>query len=1191
MANVNETAVASVTLDGAAAGEQIKQLKKQAAELRKELKEMKIAGDKTGYENKKRELDEITKKTDQAKRSTWDLQQVMKNLNGTNLKDLERAQRQLTNEVRNATRATLEDKKALQEKTRQLQLIKTEIQKVKVETGLASNSNKSLFSSMSDGFNKYFGIVTAFAASFTGIILGFRKLIDMSNQYGESVANLSALTGLAGKDLEWLSNKAKEVAKNGTDAGIKVTAGAQAIVDAYTLMGSAKPELLKNKEALDLVTQSALIMADAAKITATEAVDSLANTMNQFGANASEASRYINVLAAGSKEGAAAIPSISASMVKFGAAAATANVSVEESVGLIETLAEKGLKGELAGTQIKTALIKMQSGADDTNPSIVGLVTALENLRAKNLSTTEMVKFFGQEAYIAGQILVSGSERVKYFTDAVTGTSVALEQAAINTDTNAAALQRARNNYELTAIALGEKLAPALTFSTNGFTYFMKAIMAAPEFFRKNEVAIIAFVGAVLALNAAKIKSAAAMALEHLMLQKGIGLRIKDAIQLQLMIIKEEIHAAMIVKTTIAQKGAAAAAVILRNAMALLGGPIGIVILGITALVAGMSYYEKNSRSAIARQRELKTAFDNVNEAITSLRSIQEKYNNQISDLNKLSITEKNDLKEKIRLSIEHTKAKILELKAKSADLEESNRTVGMWQEMSNSLKSWGHPLQKMYLDNLSASINGRKAVEPYQAKIGELDSQLKQLENTSSSLGETLEAESIADKIGTKTITELEEKIKYLGVALKNVAIDSEDYKRIQDKLSVANKQLQKATKDLSTESGSSEDKNKKLKTSYEKLSEAIGEAKKKMLDFIAAGKYPEAKQAGALLKSLELQQNIANKIAEAGGDINKFLNDLTDDTQGLLDEIGEVDEKLMNQEWFKKSVEKYKTSESEKESNKQQFRTNIITDEYETTTKKNEDNKFGKDDYLSAIETTSSAAFDIWKAQTDARLEYELNALNTQMEKELSNKNLTEAQKDKIRVKYANKERQLKQEAWKKQRDADIIQAIINTALAVTRAMAGPGSLPAAILAGIAGAAQVATIAAQPMPQFSGGGATGKGMGMRDQYGQVAGIVHADEYVIPEWMRSIPQVISFERVMEGIRTGRSFAAGGSTSAANSTTIYNQHTVAPADQSLQSAIETLNAILARGVNTKLSLFDLEEYQQKKEDIESISAF
>ena len=127
-------------------------------------------------------------------------------------------------------------------------------------------------------------------------------MIEKSDEFGKSVASLSALTGLVGKELQWLSKQAKEVSKSGTDAGIAITSSAKDIVDAYTLMGSSKPELLKNKEALDQVTQSALILAEAAGMEATEAVESLANTMNQFGAPASEASRYINVLAAGSKK-------------------------------------------------------------------------------------------------------------------------------------------------------------------------------------------------------------------------------------------------------------------------------------------------------------------------------------------------------------------------------------------------------------------------------------------------------------------------------------------------------------------------------------------------------------------------------------------------------------------------------------------------------------------------------------------------------------------------------------------------------------------------------------------------------------------------------------------------------------------------------------------------------------------------
>lgn len=63
---------------------------------------------------------------------------------------------------------------------------------------------------------------------------------------------------------------------------------------------------------------------------------------------------------------------------------------------------------------------------------------------------------------------------VKDFTAAVTGTNVAYEQAAINSDTAQAKLEQARNKMKLAAIDLGEKLNPALTVSTNMLTNVLK---------------------------------------------------------------------------------------------------------------------------------------------------------------------------------------------------------------------------------------------------------------------------------------------------------------------------------------------------------------------------------------------------------------------------------------------------------------------------------------------------------------------------------------------------------------------------------------------------------------------------------------------------------------------------------------------------------------------------------------------
>ncbi|MDV7390388.1 hypothetical protein RZS08_03500, partial [Arthrospira platensis SPKY1] len=89
-----------------------------------------------------------------------------------------------------------------------------------------------MFGTMADGFNKYFGMITAFAASLTGLVLGFRQAQSAANDFEEKVDNLSALTGLLGDELEWLSQKAKETSIGMTEDGVRIKQSANDIVDA-----------------------------------------------------------------------------------------------------------------------------------------------------------------------------------------------------------------------------------------------------------------------------------------------------------------------------------------------------------------------------------------------------------------------------------------------------------------------------------------------------------------------------------------------------------------------------------------------------------------------------------------------------------------------------------------------------------------------------------------------------------------------------------------------------------------------------------------------------------------------------------------------------------------------------------------------------------------------------------------------
>ena len=132
-------------------------------------------------------------------------------------------------------------------------------------------------------------------------------------------------------------------------------------------------------------------------------------------------------------------------------------------------------------------------------------------------------------------------------------------------------------------------------------------------------------------------------------------------------------------------------------------------------------------------------------------------------------------------------------------------------------------------------------------------------------------------------------------------------------------------------------------------------------------------------------------------------------------------------------------------------------------------------KDMAISAASQTSDEIFNIISQKDQEAFDKKMNLLEKEKEAKLKNANLTEKQKAKIESDYEKKAAKVKEEAFKKKKAADFIQSLINTALAVTNALAsgGPAAPALAIAAGITGAIQSAFIAAQPVPQFDAGAA----------------------------------------------------------------------------------------------------------------------
>lgn len=135
----------------------------------------------------------------------------------------------------------------------------------------------------------------------------------------------------------------------------------------------------------------------------------------------------------------------------------------------------------------------------------------------------------------------------------------------------------------------------------------------------------------------------------------------------------------------------------------------------------------------------------------------------------------------------------------------------------------------------------------------------------------------------------------------------------------------------------------------------------------------------------------------------------------------------------------------------------------------KEAEEEKQIRDATQQAFLTGVNMLLEISKRNTESQLQ----ELTKQREQELSNKDLTEAQKLRIQKEYDEKARKIKQEAFKQEKAAKIIEATMNTANAVIAGLetGGVTGMALAALAGALGAAQIAIIASQPIPQFAKG------------------------------------------------------------------------------------------------------------------------
>ena len=341
------------------------------------------------------------------------------------------------------------------------------------------------------GIGRLAGKLSPVTVGFAALGTAMGGVVAVGADFEAGVSELSAITGAVGDDLAALARSAREM-------GAATTFSASEATAAFRLVASAQPDLLDSRSALTSVTESALELAEAARIELPAAAQAVGTALNQFGLDAAEADRVVQLLAAGSKFGAASIADTAAALKVAGVSAAASGVGIEEAVAAIQTLAKVGITGAEAGTALRNVLLILEDAGGSLSVETHGLTTALGNLGGEGRSTAQLLELFGRQNVNSARALLENRSALEALTPTLTGTRVATEQAARQTDNLKGDWGRLSSAAAELALVLYEDggLGDALRATVSGMT---AAIEAAAAFARAVIGAAEAVGGAVVA--------------------------------------------------------------------------------------------------------------------------------------------------------------------------------------------------------------------------------------------------------------------------------------------------------------------------------------------------------------------------------------------------------------------------------------------------------------------------------------------------------------------------------------------------------------------------------------------------------------------------------------------------------------------------------------------------------------------
>lgn len=362
-----------------------------------------------------------------------------------------------------------------------------ELKKLRADFDSLKKSAESVETSTKKGFGGVNSMLkqlsfTNITSQLQNLSSGLQDINAPGMTFTSSLAEVSAITGVTGSALDDLAKKAKASAA-------EFGGSASESLESYkTILSRLGPDIAKSPKALEEMERSVRILSKSMGGDTTGSVDALTTSLLQYGVDLSnpieaskEMTRMMNVMAAGAQEGAAEVPQVSAALKVAGVALKQAKVDFEAGNAALQALAAGGKEGAEAGVALRNVLGKMAGedvlpkeaaeklkrlGVDMRVVSDTSLpfTARLRELAKAQGDATIMAQVFGTENAAAANILLSSVDAQDELRKQITGTTSAVDQAAIVMESREEKLARFNASIENSKIAFFEATGGATAY-------------------------------------------------------------------------------------------------------------------------------------------------------------------------------------------------------------------------------------------------------------------------------------------------------------------------------------------------------------------------------------------------------------------------------------------------------------------------------------------------------------------------------------------------------------------------------------------------------------------------------------------------------------------------------------------------------------------------------------------------------